>query len=283
MVYASIWEDTYFQTTDSVLNYELYDGDTQIFKGRSYKRPNADYNEVKINKICENYLSNSLQNLIEMNATSMANEEAYKVFTLKEEDGTVLETYGFLYDWSYDVQYAGGPLTLSRPINGRWSDGQWKPLTNINAAGTVTNYKASGSYPYEVECGDYALIYLNSYGGWDSLLLEGTVVKKSTVTQYTTDKNYNNLKPQFELNRYISEIVDTYECNTGFFTDEQAANLSKNLIPSNEVYLQDLKEGTLIPVVITDTAITYQTYQTNGLQLPQYKINVKDSQTKIRR
>ena len=78
-------------------------------------------------------------------------------------------------------------------------------------------------------------------------------------------------------------MQDAYEINTGFLTDEQAANLSKNLIPSKEVYLHFLNDNKIIPVLITDTSVTYQTYQTNNLQMPQYKINVKESQIKLRK
>ena len=156
--------------------------------------------------------------------------------------------------------------------------------TSVNGqSGTVTNSLTAGAYNVLADCGDYALYYLNAYGGWDALLIDGTVLKKSTITQYTTDRNYNNNSIEFEQTKYINEIQDAYEINTGFLTDEQAANLSKNLIPSKEVYLHFISDNKIIPVLITDTSVTYQTYQTNNLQMPQYKINVKESQIKLRK
>ena len=71
--------------------------------------------------------------------------------------------------------------------------------------------------------------------------------------------------------------------NTHYLSDEEAANLSKNLVGSNMVYLHNLMDGTIRPVIITDTQVTYQTYQTNGKKMAQYKINIVESQSKIRR
>ena len=214
--------------------------------------------------------------------------EACKVFRLMQlgSDGTetLIDEYRILYDWSYDFRFRGTNADLSRPINGRYVAGMYKMNTSVNGqSGTVTNSLTGGTYNVLADCGDYALYYLNAYGGWDALLIDGTVLKKSTITQYTTDRNYDNNKIEFEQAKYINEIQDAYEINTGFLTDEQAANLSKNLIPSKEVYLHFLNDNKIIPVLITDSSVTYQTYQTNNLQMPQYKINVKESQIKLRK
>ena len=284
----SAWEDVILQRTESVFDYRIYNGTNLIFQGRAYKRPNAETNDIKLNKIFENYLSNSINGLLNSELTEETNPEACKVFKLMklDTDGTeiLIEQYKILYDWSYDFRFRGSNANLSRPINGRYVAGMYKMGTSVNgASGTATNSLNGGAYNVLADCGNYALYYLNAYGGWDALLIDGTVLKKSTVTQYTTDRNYDNNRIEFEQTKYINEIQDAYEINTGFLTDEQAANLSKNLIPSKEVYLHIISENKIIPVLITDTSVTYQTYQTNNLQMPQYKINVKESQIKLRK
>ena len=284
----SVWEDVILHRTESVFDYRIYNGTDLIFQGRAYKRPNAETNDIKLNKIFENYLSNSINVLLNSGETEETNKEACKVFRLMKLDAdgteTLIDEYTILYDWSYDFRYRGTNTNLSRPINGRYVAGMYKMGTTVSGpSGTVTNTLNGGAYNVLADCGDYALYYLNAYGGWDALLIDGTVLKKSTITQYTTDKNYNNSRIEFEQTKYINEIQDAYEINTGFLTDEQAANLSKNLIPSKEVYLHFISDNKIIPVLITDTSVTYQTYQTNNLQMPQYKINVKESQIKLRR
>ena len=288
MKYYSAWEDVILQRTESVFDYRIYNRTNLIFQGRAYKRPNADTNDIKLNKIFENYLSNSINDLLNSGEPEDTGVNASKVFQIKklDTDGTetLIDEYTILYDWSYDFRFRGENTDLSRPINGRYVAGMYKMDTTVDGkSGTVTNNLTEGPYNVLADCGEYALYYLNAYGGWDALLIDGTVLKKSTIKQYTTDRNINNSRIEFEQTKYINEIQDAYEINTGFLTDEQAANLSKNLIPSKEVYLHFLKGNKIIPVLITDSSVTYQTYQTNNLQMPQYKINVKESQIKLRK
>ena len=288
MKYYSAWEDVILQRTESVFDYRIYNRTNLIFQGRAYKRPNADTNDIKLNKIFENYLSNSINDLLNSGEPEDTGVNASKVFQIMKLDAdgteTLIDEYTILYDWSYDFRFRGENTDLSRPINGRYVAGMYKMDTTVDGkSGTVTNSLNGDTYNVLADCGEYALYYLNAYGGWDALLIDGTVLKKSTITQYTTDKNYNNSRIEFEQTKYINEIQDAYEINTGFLTDEQAANLSKNLIPSKEVYLHFISDNKIIPVLITDTSVTYQTYQTNNLQMPQYKINVKESQIKLRK
>ena len=288
MKYYSAWEDVILQRTESVFDYRIYNRTNLIFQGRAYKRPNADTNDIKLNKIFENYLSNSINDLLNSGEPEDTGVDASKVFQIMKLDAdgteTLIDEYTILYDWSYDFRFRGENTDLSRPINGRYVAGMYKMDTTVDGkSGTVTNNLTEGPYNVLADCGEYALYYLNAYGGWDALLIDGTVLKKSTIKQYTTDRNINNSRIEFEQTKYINEIQDAYEINTGFLTDEQAANLSKNLIPSREVYLHFLNDNKIIPVLITDSSVTYQTYQTNNLQMPQYKINVKESQIKLRK
>ena len=288
MKYYSAWEDVILQRTESVFDYRIYNRTNLIFQGRAYKRPNADTNDIKLNKIFENYLSNSINDLLNSGEPEDTGVDASKVFQIMklDTDGTetLIDEYTILYDWSYDFRFRGQDTDLSRPINGHYVAGMYKMGTTVNGqSGTVTNSLTEGNYNVLADCGEYALYYLNAYGGWDALLIDGTVLKKSTIKQYTTDRNYDNNKIEFEQTKYINEIQDAFEINTGFLTDEQAANLSNNLIPSREVYLHIISENKIIPVLITDSNVTYQTYQTNNLQMPQYKINVKESQIKLRK
>lgn len=297
-----IWKDTIFQSTENILEYSIEVNGDVIYRGRAYKRPNAYYNEIKINKICENYLSNHLTDIISVifdnpNGVSGYNPEAFKRFTLKDKDGVILKTYDFLYDWSYDDYWneVANVINLSRPINGKYTTGMYRLNTKVETvsiegtgSGVVTETRVTNSmlpaYKNIEHCkGEYAIYYLNSYGGWDSFLFEGAVIKEDSVTQYTTDRVYNNTEPEFEMKRYVSEIQTTYKCNTGWLTDEQATNITKNLISTNCCFLHNLKTGEIIPAIVNDNKAMYQRYATNGNMMCQYEINIKSSQTRIRR
>lgn len=284
MVKTSIWKDTYYTSTDSSLVYVIKDSNNAVlFTGKAYKLPSETYLKININKICRNYLSNDIQSLLESQDASATNSEACKTFYITDSNGTILETYMFLYDYDYGHSWTGAAETLSQPINGKYVDGMLKFRTTITNQGVVTNYKTSTAYPHLLSCAEYVLYYLSANGGWCSFVIEGTTLKSDKITQYTTDKTFNNQSLDFENNRYVSEIITSYKMNTGWLSDEEAANLAKNLIGSNKVYVHNLKDGNIFPAVITDTSVDYQTYKTNGKKMAQYTINIKESQSKIRR
>ena len=200
-------------------------------------------------------------------------------------NGYNLENYLIYYDYSYnyDKDIEGNVIT-SNPVNGHYVDGMLKPKTiRISTNSSNQVYTDNDSTDYDVQgCGNYVLYYLNTYGGWDAFLIEGNVVKKDGITSYSIDRAFNNTSIEFENKRYISEIKTSYEMSTGYLTDEQSENLAKNLIGSNMVYLHDLKEGVIKPVVIDDKSVTYQKYSNTG-KMAKYTLNISDSQQKIRR
>lgn len=281
MIYAPIWKDTYYTTNEISLVYTINTDGNQIFSGKAYKMPSAERLSININKICQNYLSNDIRTLLEGSASSLVQSDVVRDFELRNEAGTVLETYRFIYCWDYDWNWSGSNVDLSNKINGHYDPRMYK-LKTIYNNGTATTYKNSGYYHTEV-CADYAVYYVNARGGWDAFAIEGTVKKTDNITQYTTDRAFNNTTLEFENDRYISEIQTSYELNTGWLADYQAETLAHNLLGSNKAYLHNLETGKLVPIVITDNTAEYQTYQTNGGKLARYTIKVKESQSKIRK
>lgn len=280
-IYAPIWKDTYYTTTEDRLEYTLVMDGGIIFKGKAYKMPEADELKVKINGICQNYLSCQIQALLEDETVlDMDNPNACKTFYLTDSEGVVLESYTFLYDWSYE-DWDGSSKVLSHPINGHYTSEMYKPLTKVYS-GIVNTHKLNGSYDFET-CGDYALYYLNCYGGWDAFLIEGNVIKSDTITQYKTTQSYNNTTLDYETSRYLTTTITNWELHTGWLTDEQAANFVKNLLGSNSVYMHNFKTDTIVPVIITDNNGVYKTYKNQGKKMVNYTIKVQESQSKLRK
>lgn len=288
---APIWKDTYYTTTAASVNYSIrLDGET-IFTGKGVKYPGADDMQLNINKICRNYLECDIAGLLETMPSSNTNQDhpnAQRTFNFYT-GSTKVNDYVFYQDYSYtnDKPATGSSIIVSNPINGRYVSGMLKVRTYRGNSSVYSTGSASSStglgYTTRVKCAPYVLYYLNSYGGWDAFAIEGTGIKKDAYTTYKTDQSYNNATLQFETNKYAQEIKTSYELNTGLLSDEQSANLAKNLLGSIKVYLQNIDEGWIKPVIITDSNATYQTYQSNGRKLSQYKINVQESQSKIRK
>lgn len=301
MKISPIWKDVYYTTGKSTLNYRIETSDGEIvYSGRAYKYPDAQLLSININKICQNYLSQSISDIIEGKVITMDSTDAVVNFNLINTDtDTVIQTYQFIYDWSYDrtVPYGASEgevveeIEMSKPITHKYSPNMYKfhsyliPDADHEQGYFYVTTDADWDEWYDDESceGDYALYYVNAYGGWDSLLLESfTSTKKDDMTKHYINKAFDNNTKEFEESVYISEVSTTYNVGTGLLTEEQAKIFAQNCLTSNQVYLHDLNEDRIIPVVITDNNVTYKNKH-NSVKGIYYRINLKESQTKIKR
>lgn len=277
MIIAPIWQDTEYTSSEEVLSYYItYNGDI-IFNGRAYRKPDAVFLVINVNRICQNYLSNELpESFIGITGyTTYQNDDAVGDFLLYDSNGTLLETYRFSYDWSYDLT-----STVGSPVNAHYAYGQFIMSTTKQSTGYTNNIRISNSTTY---CGDYAIYYLDSYGCWRSFLFEGNCKKNDNYIQYEYNKSFNNMTIQFEQGRYISEINTVYELSTGWLKDEEAENFARNVVGTNVAYLHNLKTNKIFPVLVNENGVEYKQYKTNGRHLVEYTISVKESQNKIRK
>lgn len=280
---APIWQDIYYtSTTYSVLDYAVQIvGQSTIYTGRAYQRPGSLGISINVSKICQDYIKDSFRavDFRTLTGTTYNHPNSYLEFYLiNTSNGTVLATYGFVYDWSYE-SWNGLTRTVSNPINNHNATGMYSFLSRYTTtpSGISTDI---GVVSVGNSCGEVALYYKNRKGGWDSFLIEGTVTKKDTYTKYTYNRSYNNNTLEFENGTYHSQIITSYVLNTGWLNDQESDNLAFNLLSSNEVYLHNLCTDKVYPVVITDNTATYKTYKNNSRKLVNYQINVEESQRK---
>lgn len=132
-------------------------------------------------------------------------------------------------------------------------------------------------------CSRYALYYVNAYGGWDSLLIEGNHSEVDNLTRHTREAEYDNrnVSNRGTMN-YVTEIAKSLTLHTSWLSDDESSRMH-HLLNSTNVYLGDLNSGRMIPVVLTDTTSEYKTYKGNGGKLVNYAINVTIAQERIRR
>lgn len=280
MVKAPIYKDTYYTASTATLQYTISCGGNTIFSGRAYRMPNEGVLKININKICQDYLSQDIDTII-AGSSSQTNYNACLDFTLKNAGGTTLETYKFLYDWDYDHSWTGQSATLSEKINGHYASGQYRFSTSVNTAGTVTTTSTNSSLYTKEVCADYVLHFVGARGGWMSFPFEGRCTKTDGIVQHFFNRAFDNNTKEFEQGKYISEITTTYKLNTGMLSEDEAKSFAKNLISSNKAYLQILSEGKFVPVIITDTQAQYK--QDGQEDIITYEVNIKESQTKIKK
>ena len=247
-------------------------------------RPGEQYLYININKIAQDYLYSDLPDLRNVTAnTSTINTGAYRTFYLKNASGTTLETYNFLLDWSYENTPLTGTVTLTEPINGHGTNGMLfmnSTWSNSNQYVTTSIRVSPGSSYDTTHCGDFALYYLSTKGGWCSFLFEGSATQTDKYKRYDISVPFNNTTLEFQKKTYHNEITTTYQLKTGKLKDDEAANLAKNLIGTNKAYLHNLKTGEIMPVLSTDGTAVYKTYKNQGRKIVSYVVNVECSQTK---
>lgn len=293
-----IWKDYYInlETKTSPNNYSIWlNGETPIFNGKAWCPPsykpspgvlNAFY-PTKINGVCENYLSNDIEYFNFTTPTTIEHTNALNTFQIVDEDNnTLIDEVTFVYDWSYDntVDYTSNNTRLSRPVNGKGKDGMYFFITSCNGSKVstyVTNKPNIDIFHYADDCNsNWAIYYLNKYGGWDSFLIEGYVSKRDKLTRYNVTKDYNNNIQQFGTTPYLTEINASYEIHTGWLNETESDILASNLFQSTRVFLHNLQTNEILPVLITDTDVVYKTRNNSGRKLLNYTINVETSHKK---
>jgi hypothetical protein len=132
-------------------------------------------------------------------------------------------------------------------------------------------------------CNTHALYYVNAYGGWDFLLMQGRSTETDSYTRHEHKREYDN---RDVMNRgtknYLNEIKKSFVLQTGWLIGNEASRIH-HLLGSTEVYMFEIQTQRMIPVTITDNSCKYKTFQNEGGKLVEYEINVKVAKEMIRR
>lgn len=133
------------------------------------------------------------------------------------------------------------------------------------------------------DCARYALYYVNAYGGWDCLLIEGNTLEADNLTRYLRNAEYDNRNIQNRgIYNYVNEIAKTFTFHTGLLKDDQGCRMH-HLLNSTDVYLYDIANDDMIPVIVTGNVTEYKTYRNQGNKMAQYTFQVQVAQNRIRR
>lgn len=285
-----IWKDTYYTSTANTLEYYITDvaaSNSVIFRGKSYKAPNANI-FIKLNDICSNYLSSELTNdLFSRDIPFGQNlvftpEKIIRTFRLYDANNTLLDTYVFSNNWDYETD-----TTVTIPINRKYINGMYYFITTQPASDsirvTVTKTRTNQNTYTIQACGDYALYYVQSNGAWSSFAVDGKVIEGKNINTFNYRKVINNNKIADRENiRYQSNIKQNWSINTGWLKDDESENLFNNLLTSNNIYLHKISENKIWPVHITDTQATNKQFN-NEKKLISYTINLESDNLLIRK
>lgn len=164
------------------------------------------------------------------------------------------------------------------------SAGSGTAVFDLSAWDNVASVTINGkTWNVVTDCKEWVLYYVNAFGGWDSLLIEGSTIEMDTLTRHTREMEYDNSS---SLNRgrrnYVNEITKSYTLHTSWLSDSESYRMS-HLLNSTEVYLYNINTGEMMPVVLTNTTTEYKTYKGNGGRLVNYTIEATIAQERVRR
>jgi len=320
MAAIPIWKDKVIDLGAASVEFRLTVGGNTIYSGKAIARPGESNAKVRINDICADYLVNVKPALSDR---TFASFDLPSFVVQKKSGGTWsnVETVLFYNDWSYNYGFTGN--VLSDPINGKVTTAMFILSSAKEISSNVTaSYKKSGgsvttrtttvsptpaygtclfdvsavsdtvqitvnSKVYKVVdgCGyRYALYYINAYGGWDQLLVEGNDLEADNLERHIRGNEYvNTTSDQAGMVDYVNEITKTWTLNTGLLTDAEASRMH-HLLNSPLVYLfQFAGGGYSYPVIIKTDTCEYKTYKNQGNRMFNYQFTVELAQNRIRR
>ena len=176
-------------------------------------------------------------------------------------------------DYSSDYFVTGERTELAHKGN----VGNWRFFNMRDYLGAVSVEANGNTYPVQ-GCERFILYYVNSYGGWDWLPVEGKTRESDTVTRNTFETVYNNI-PVYARGRFnhVNELTHHYTFYTGWLTDAQS-ELMPQLLNATTVYVHDTKTNEVLPLVLTNSSTEHKQ---NGLN--QYTIEADLAQNRLRR
>ena len=135
------------------------------------------------------------------------------------------------------------------------------------------NIKAVEYAVAQGDCARHVLYYRNAYGGWDSVV-PGAVYTRKEAYDRTRIGRWadNSVQGQRGIEQYANAVTEGWTFRLDNLTDAQAARM-RHLLGSPDVYLCDLREDTLTPLLLTDTECVDKTYRNQGRKRISYTIN----------
>ena len=314
-----IWKDYIYTVPIQAarVKYKIKYNGNAIYKGWSYE---MDYtNQIIINEICRNYLST---NFPTAQNVWYQDYNAEKTFDLciglgeDEEPDTKVADVKFIYDWSYDEDYTADPSEAwlaMEPLQ-NFYDTRQLHIFSVNDEATLTDthsysyvntrtgrnllcvklppstaylYSRNGNYRrvFEIQanCGmRYCLYYVNSRGGWDSVLVDGNSLQTDKYSRNTFTQNYITPSIYRGVVEYRNNIKETWTLYLRSLGDDKNPRFH-NLFESTQVLLHDLETDEIIPVVIKSVEMQYKTRRNqNNKKNYSYQILVESAQQKLR-
>lgn len=303
------WRDLDVEISNSVTTYLEYQltGRDLNYTGRAYPNPDGRI-IVRVSDIIRDTLSPQMPISLEDGIT--IENEAYNTVVLSVNQ-TPIHTITMFLDNSFEREsiFDETALLLSEPVTGvldprqrlifnvGYYDGF--PMVTVNGqqyaydetysynvmfntempTGNTVNINVDGtntSYTIQPSSADYCLYYVNEKGGYDSILLNHKVTKKTVNTPVNYKKYGNNTTTNHQKMKLVNDSVITMEFVTGWLKDNQTERIH-NIFNTTSAFLHDLNTDKIIPVNISTNQYSQMTMRSNGKKFVNFTIGCEYS------
>ena len=137
MIYSSSWKDIVFDAGITPFEYQIVNDDKVLHTGYASAYPSGGYARLNVNQTIEEYLNPEFgSDFSVVDDGIVTNPNAYirfDIINLATNDR--VESYGILYDWSYESNWAGeGEHLMTEPINGHLDPRMKALVTMFNSS-----------------------------------------------------------------------------------------------------------------------------------------------------
>lgn len=252
MIYSPIWKDIEFKSSASTLDYLIRDDESEIVHtGYAKRMPDQTGVTININTRVEELLGPDFDlDIREADDDVIPNGRAYRAFSLGT-GSTELESYGFLYDWSYEDRWTGQTgYFMTEPINGHIDPRMKTKYTVYNTGETTFNWEIEYEAKLEVfptnlrfsHTGGSETVNVSSNDCWEITSIPDWITASITADcgSYSA---FSLTQIVFTADAYTGDtrrtgnIVLTFSEGSVTITVVQEAYVSINVVPTSLSYV----------------------------------------------
>lgn len=318
---SPIWQDIKYTFTEPIAEFSIREFNSReiLYRGRSYQNPKLEPNSIYVNRLVENWINTpnfnpydlsavrggyGIFDLLDVNGNVLQNYQFVNdwSYNINEFKAGLLSRPILNNTYAIRGQYLPFSIFGDDDINDvifgyKLNNGTeykqnrnvsndvlhvWNDEVKSNAQDISFAYIGKMKIPFEEPCKNrYVLYYVNPFGGYDYFNYFVKYQEIDNLQTYEYVQDVDNTTINFGKNRYLTEINKNIKLTTGWLKEDESKRMWY-LLESNKVYLHDVVEDRIYPVVITNKTIDYK-QKTSTNKIIQYEIDLQFSQGRTRK
>ena len=226
MRYETTARDFFYETSGATaLTYYITCDDVPIYNGTAVKSPDKPVLRINVGRRVSDYVKVSMPDFRNDDGVSYTFTDQLKIFNLYDGEGTLLETYKVLYEFT--GEWEGEETVLNELIDGKADPRQKIFISNVRETSGYTDV----GYPDTIEINFEDDIVLPSYAGSTDI-----VFTTNSAFTGTSESDWFNVSFRFAHTgstygiMHIEWSGNTGEERIGYITIDQGVYIGRNCL-----------------------------------------------------